>query len=74
MTTAPVAAHAFYGKVMGWSTRDVSMSAMSYHLFTVNDVPAAGVMAQMEDARQAGIPPCWLGYVGVDDVDVSVAR
>jgi len=73
MTTDTQAARAFYAGVVGWGMRDVSMPGMTYTLFTAEGVDAAGMMPQMEEAKKAGVPPSWLGYVGVDDVDASVA-
>ncbi len=65
---------AFYASVVGWGTRDVSMPGLPYSLFTVGDVPVAGLMHLPEDARRTGAAPHWIGYVGVDSVDAAVDR
>jgi len=35
---------------------------------------AAGLMAIPAEARAMGVPPCWSGYIAVDDVDAEAAR
>ncbi|MGO9135906.1 MAG: VOC family protein [Methylovirgula sp.] len=74
MTTDTEAARDFYANVLGWGTRDASMPGLAYSQFTVGDVPVAGMLKLPDEARRMGIPPHWLGYVGVDDVDAAVAR
>jgi predicted enzyme related to lactoylglutathione lyase len=74
MTTETEAAKAFYCEVVGWDSRDMPAPGMTYTLFTAQDGQAAGLMPQSEEARKAGYPPVWLGYVGVDDVDEAVIR
>ncbi len=72
MTTDPKAAETFYRAVVGWDTQDAG--AGGYTLFTVGGRGVAGLMAIPEDARQAGVPPCWMGYIQVEDVDDMAAR
>ncbi|WP_029073939.1 VOC family protein [Kaistia adipata] len=74
MTTSTDAARQFYGSVVGWGTRDASQPGMAYTLFTVGDVPVAGLMDLPEQARQMGAPPSWIGYVSVPDVDAATAK
>jgi predicted enzyme related to lactoylglutathione lyase len=74
MTTDPKAAEGFYGKVVGWRPTDSGQTAMTYTIFNAGDVPVAGLMALPKEARDAGARPGWTGYIGVDDVDVHVAR
>jgi predicted enzyme related to lactoylglutathione lyase len=72
MTTDTGAAKAFYGQAVGWGLQE--MPEMSYTLFTAGDAPVGGLMSLPEDARKAGAPPGWLGYVAVEDVDAATAR
>ncbi|MBM3622382.1 MAG: VOC family protein [Alphaproteobacteria bacterium] len=73
MTTDTKAAKAFYGKVAGYSTQD--MPEMHYTMFTVDGSRGArGLMELPEDLRKMGVPPHWMGYVGVDDVDASTEK
>jgi predicted enzyme related to lactoylglutathione lyase len=74
ITTDMEAAKAFYANVVGWGTRDASMPGMAYTLFTVADVSVSGLMGLPEDAGKMGAKPCWIGYVGVDDVDAAADR
>jgi len=68
------AAAAFYSKVVGWGTRDASRPGMPYTLFTAGEGPVTGLLDLSEQARQMGVKPSWLGYVGVDDVDATADR
>src|ERR1700730_232857 len=74
MTTDMKTAKLFYANVVGWGARDASAPALGYSLFTVADLPVAGLMNMPEDGREVGAPPHWIGYVRVDDVDSVVDR
>jgi predicted enzyme related to lactoylglutathione lyase len=75
LTTNDVeAAKAFYGKVVGWGTREVSMPGSRYTLFTTGDVSTGGLIDLPQDAKAQGARPQWVGYVSVDDVDAAVHR
>jgi predicted enzyme related to lactoylglutathione lyase len=73
MTTAPKAAETFYRSVVGWGAQETGATP-AYTLFTVDGRGVAGLMAIPEDARQHGVPPAWMGYIHVDDVDDMAAR
>ncbi len=70
MTTDTAAATAFYASVVGWRTADSGMVGFDYTLFYTGEQRAAGLMAMPEDAPP-GMPPCWVGYIGVDDIDAT---
>ncbi len=74
MTPDPSAARAFYAAVLGWSVVPSVDPTMKYDTFAVGRTPVAGLMATTEEARARNVPPCWTGYIGVDDVDAAVAR
>jgi len=74
LTTDPDAAKAFYGDVAGWTAQDVPMPGMTYTLLNVGDQQVGGLMATPPDALAMGVPPCWTGYVGVDDVDAAAGK
>jgi predicted enzyme related to lactoylglutathione lyase len=74
MTTDLAAARAFYGQVVGWQVMDTQMSGEDYWMFTAGEQPVAGLMTLPEDARKMGVPPNWIGYVGVADVDATAAK
>jgi uncharacterized protein len=73
-TTDAEAAKAFYANVVGWGTRDASAPGADYAFFTAGDAVAAGLMGLSKDAQRMGAQPRWTGYVGVDDVDATVAQ
>ncbi len=74
LTSSPDAAAKFYGAVLGWTAKDSGQSGMDYRLFEMNGVAIGGLMALPPGAANSGMPPSWLGYVSVADVDQSVAR
>ena len=74
MTSDAAAAKAFYSKVVGWSTQDMPMPGMTYTLLSAGTTQVGGLMALPQDACDAGMKPCWVGYIGVDDVDGAAAK
>lgn len=66
----PDGAQAFYGPLLGWSFKTMAMSDMDYRLAGTAESDVAGFMKTPEGAP---MPPAWLGYVGVDDVDKMTA-
>jgi predicted enzyme related to lactoylglutathione lyase len=74
MTTDTAAAQAFYGKVVGWGTQSADMPGMSYTLLMAGDAQVGGLMELPKEARAAGAPPMWMGYVAVDDVDAGAEK
>ena len=74
LTTDIAAAQVFYGKVVGWDARDASTPDFAYRMFTVGNAPMAGLMNLPEEGLRKGATPRWLGYVAVDDVDMTAER
>jgi uncharacterized protein len=72
MTTDVEAAKAFYGKVVGWGTREAPGSP--YTLFTVGRATTGGLINLPLDAKKLGARPQWIGYISVDDVNGAVKR
>src|ERR1700734_2324666 len=73
MTTDMAAAKAFYASVVGWDAQDASVSDYAYALFTAASAPLGGLMELPQEARRMGATPRWMGYVSVDNADVSTA-
>ena len=73
MTSDVDAATRFYGTVVGWTAEDSGQPGMDYRLWSMGDAKIGGLMAIPADAAANGMPPVWLGYVDVVDVDASVA-
>ncbi|MEM8695190.1 MAG: VOC family protein [Pseudomonadota bacterium] len=71
MTTDAQAATDFYGAVIGWDAEISGQPEMPYHLFSMGETQIAGMMTLTDEMKQGGAKPCWLGYIGVDDVDKS---
>jgi predicted enzyme related to lactoylglutathione lyase len=74
MTSDAQAAAAFYRSVVGWDTKDADMPGSDYTLFLAKGTDVGGLMTLPEQACAMGVPPCWTGYVSVDDVDAYTAR
>ena len=64
----------FYSQVVGWTARDGGMPGMAYWMLGVGPNFVAGVAALSDEMKAMGIPPCWSGYVWVDDVDAAVQQ
>src|SRR5277367_5725057 len=64
MTTDMKTAKLFYANVVGWGARDAFTAGLGYSLFTVADLPVAGLMSMPEDGQKTGAPSHWIGYVG----------
>ena len=82
MTTDIKAAKEFYANVIGWSSQDVQFGnptvpakegEPSYTLWTIGDLQVGGAM-KLEGPEMENIPPHWMCYVGVDDVDKVVEK
>jgi predicted enzyme related to lactoylglutathione lyase len=65
-TPNPAGAHEFYSQVVGWQTQAWEHDP-SYSMFVGPNGPLGGA-----EAKRAGTPQ-WLPYVGVTDVDATVA-
>jgi hypothetical protein len=74
VTTDPAAAQAFYTDLVGWGTAPFDAAPMPYTMWMKGETPVGGLMELPAEARAGGVPPHWLGYVAVDDVDATAAR
>ena len=64
----------FYNSVIGWTARDSGTPGMDYRILSAQDAMIGGLMTIPPEAAEKGMPPMWLGYLKVDDVDETVAR
>jgi len=71
MTTDVEAAKAFYAKVIGWRTRDVSLPGTAFALCSAGEAPVSGLMSLPEGAAAMGVASHWIGYVGVNDIEAA---
>ena len=67
MTTDVEAAEKFYANVVGWQMRDSGMPGQRYTLIMDGEQQIGGIMPIPAEAE--GVPPAWMGYVGVADLD-----
>jgi predicted enzyme related to lactoylglutathione lyase len=74
MTTDVAAARSFYSNVVGWIAQDASTPDLAYTLFTAGKTSVSGLMDLPDEARKMGATPRWMGYVGVEHVDVTADR
>ena len=74
ITADMAAARTFYASVIGWEMRDASMPGMAYTLCSTARGSVCGLVDVAAEAAPAGEKPCWIGYVGVDDVDAAATR
>ena len=69
MTPDTAAAKAFYADVVGWETQP---QGPDYTVLSVDGMGVAGLMGIPDDAK--GMPPCWMGYIHVEDVAAKIAE
>jgi predicted enzyme related to lactoylglutathione lyase len=68
-------ATSFYTSVLGWTTEPwkTPPGAPPYTMWSSAGKPFGGLMALPQEARSAGAPSHWLGYVTVPDTDDTLA-
>ena len=75
MTADPEAAKQFYDVVIGWTVEPRPSGEMDYRMITTPGGDNAGGMMRLTDEMMAGgARPGWLFYIGVEDVDATVAK
>ena len=74
MTPDAEGSKVFYDRVVGWDIQTTHGEDTAYGFINNKDGGMTGGVLHLTDEMQAhGARPCWLGYLGVDDVDASVA-
>ena len=76
MTADPDASKAFYDDVIGWTVEAKPSGEMDYRMIDSGSGGGmvGGVMRLTEQMQDGGAKPTWLFYIGVNDVDASVAK
>lgn len=64
-------AKAFYSALFGWQITDHDMGNMVYSMFNNGDKEVGGMMTIPEGQN---IPPHWMSYVYVEDLDASAKK
>lgn len=72
-TTNVQAAKDFYGKVFGWTFTDHDMPKMTYTMIKKNNNDFGGIWGIPKD-KESQIPPHWMGYILVENLDESVKK
>lgn len=72
-TTDAKAALAFYGGIFGWTTmQEMDMGPMgTYYIYGTGGVQLGGMMTKNAEMP---MPPSWVYYVHVDDLDATIER
>jgi uncharacterized protein len=70
-TPDPDASIKFYPKFTNWGTQAFDKD---YTMFTSGGAPVAGIFRQTPEMKAQGVPPNWMPYVEVSDVDASAAK
>ena len=71
-TTDTDSAGSFYGQVLGMEVAPDPDTPFEYTLFKIGDIAMAGMLKIEED--WGPVPPNWGIYIGVEDVDATVAQ
>jgi uncharacterized protein len=73
MTPDPEGAKAFYDAVVGWNIQTSHGNDADYGFINCPDGGmVGGILGLNADMIAGGAHPCWVGYIGVDDVDASI--
>ena len=69
------AAKIFYQGLFGWKFRDVPIGGgQTYSMCLVDDKEVCAMYTMCEEVREMKVPPSWLAYIHVDNVDDCVGR
>lgn len=76
LTTDLPAAMKFYPSITGWGTQKWKSPdpGVNYTMWTAGRAPLGGVMPLPADARAMGVPPHWLPYVEVRNIEETLRR
>mgnify|MGYP001822229917 CR=1 FL=1 len=76
LTNDPEAAVKFFEDVVGWSFENMDMrgphAGGTYWIAMANGRPAGGIL-QMKGIVPEGVPPHWMSYLAVDNLDERIA-
>ena len=69
------AAADFYAHVVGWTAKQTAGTGeRPYTVLSAGVYGVAGMITISAEAKARGAPPCWAGYVWVEDVDKAAAK
>jgi predicted enzyme related to lactoylglutathione lyase len=67
------AAKGFYGKLLGWTFSEHDMGDTTYTMIKSKGGEFGG-MWQIPNDQKGQIPPHWMGYILVDDVEATLEK
>lgn len=73
MTPNAHKAKEFYTSLFKWESHDIDMGKMTYTMFKTADKDIAGMM-QIPHGQEQQIPPHWMSYISVENLDTMVAK
>ena len=73
-TRDPEAAKKFYTSLFGWKEKTSTGGGMAYTEFSVGDAPFGGMMEMNAQMVNMHVPPHWLSYFEVENVDASASK
>jgi hypothetical protein len=75
MTPNAEAAKKFYGELFGWTNQNANMPGMEYYFLRAAgaDKDFGGIMP-MTGPMWQGVPPHWMMYVTVSDIDAAAKK
>ena len=73
-TTDVGGAKRFYGEMFGWTHQDIPMGDMGTYTILKREGQDVAGLYSLEGPMFAGVPPHWLPYVMVDDVDKDAGK
>jgi predicted enzyme related to lactoylglutathione lyase len=74
-TTDARGAAGFYSKLLGWTAEETPMGPeMTYTMFRINGKDVGGAYKLMKEQIDAHVPPHWMLYVKVQNVDDAHAK
>jgi len=73
MTPNVKKAKEFYSELFGWETHDHDMEHMTYTMFKAAGKDIGGMM-QIPAGQEQQIPPHWMSYIYVHDLDATVEK
>jgi predicted enzyme related to lactoylglutathione lyase len=74
-TTDQNAAKSFYSSLFGWEISDIPMGPSDvYTIFQLHGGDVSAACTLRPEQRSQGVPPNWMIYIAVDDVDAAATR
>ncbi len=73
-TTDPEAARKFYGELFGWTAEEVPSDGGAYTMLRLDGQDVGGMYQLAKEQVEQGVPPHWMAYVLVEDLDATTAK